>query len=133
MKRIVVLPATVAALVLAAAPAHADQYDYVSALDSRGVYYESISDVIDLGKMMCGRLRNGVSPQFAPMPALNSGYSKPDAAIMLIAAIDNMCPDQYPVLNAYINGQTPQAAPEPPTAHPCTTANPPAGCADGSY
>jgi hypothetical protein len=42
-----------------AAPAKADQYDYVSALDSNGVYYGSILDVIDLGKLTCRKLRMG--------------------------------------------------------------------------
>jgi len=44
-----------AASLALAAPAHADQYEFVSVLDNEGVYYSSITDVIDQGKMACRR------------------------------------------------------------------------------
>ena len=40
-------------------PAHADQYDFISALDNAGVSYESITDMIDIGKALCHDLRSG--------------------------------------------------------------------------
>jgi hypothetical protein len=48
----------IAALAAAAAvgfavPAHADEYDFISALDKNGIYYSNINDMIDLGKLAC--------------------------------------------------------------------------------
>lgn len=43
---------TLSALVVSV-PAHADQYDFVVYLDNNGVYYSSVSGVIDAGKMTC--------------------------------------------------------------------------------
>jgi Protein of unknown function (DUF732) len=43
-------------------PAHADQYDFISALDSAGVSYESMLDMIDIGKELCHDLRSGATP-----------------------------------------------------------------------
>jgi hypothetical protein len=37
--------------IVVAAPANADQYDFVSFLDNNGVYYASISDVIEWAKL----------------------------------------------------------------------------------
>jgi hypothetical protein len=97
-----------------AVPAHADQYDYVNVLDNKGVYYSSISDVIDIGKLTCSRLRAG-SPQTAGAPATAAGYSSYEVGIIVVAATNNMCPDQLPTLQAFIDTPTsppsPQAAP----------------------
>lgn len=92
---------------LSSAPAQADQYDYVSVLDNRGVYYDSILDVIDLGKLACSRMRSGISPQFAGGPAFAAGYADAEVAIIIVEAVQNMCQDQMPVLQAYINGEIP--------------------------
>ena len=43
-------------------PARADQYDFISALDNVGVSYESIIDMIDIGKALCHDLRSGAAP-----------------------------------------------------------------------
>jgi hypothetical protein len=40
-------------------PARADQYDFIAQLDNSGVSYESISDMIDIGKEVCHDLRGG--------------------------------------------------------------------------
>jgi len=42
-----------------AAPANADQYDFISVLDNNGVYYYNISEMIDLGKAACRTVRTG--------------------------------------------------------------------------
>ena len=42
-----------------AAPAHADHYDFVADLDNNGVFYASITDVIDQGKLACRLMRSG--------------------------------------------------------------------------
>ena len=94
---------------IAAAPAaHADQYDFVHDLDDKGIYYSSISDMIDIGKMTCSQLRAG-SPQSAGTPASLAGYSGNEIGIIVVAATNNMCPDQWPTLRAFVNGPAPQA------------------------
>lgn len=99
------LAATIAAfaLVIPAAPAHADQYDYVSALDNRGIPYSDISQIIDTGKMACANLRRGIQvfgPQGVGAPITAMGYSGLEAAIITVEAVRNMCPDQTSVINA---------------------------------
>lgn len=98
---------TGAGLVLAAlaapAPAHADQYDFVSYLDNNGVYYSSISGVIDAGKMTCRILRSGGGVPGA-MGFLNrAGYERHESATIVVAAVDDMCPDTQPVIDAFVN------------------------------
>ncbi|WP_410506165.1 DUF732 domain-containing protein [Mycolicibacterium mucogenicum] len=100
------------AAVALAPTAHADQYDYVNMLDNKGVYYGSISDVIDVGKLTCSRLRAG-SPQTAGAPASAAGYSSYEVGIIILAATNNMCPDQLPTLQAYINAPAPQRPSQP--------------------
>jgi hypothetical protein len=58
MKKSTVLPpaAVIAAGIVMAAPAHADQWDYVSYLDSKGVFYSTTWGVIGLGKQVCHEL-----------------------------------------------------------------------------
>ena len=95
----------VAASLALAAPARADQYDYVSVLDNEGVYYSSITDVIDQGKMTCRLLRGGAGVPAALNSVTGSGYAPYESAIIVTAAARNMCPDVMPVIEAFINGQ----------------------------
>lgn len=39
-------------------PAHADRYDFITQLDNMGVSYESMLDMIDVGKALCRDLRS---------------------------------------------------------------------------
>lgn len=109
----------IAAAIGAAPTAHADQFDFVGDLDDRGIYYDSISDMIDIGKLTCSRLRAG-SPQTAAAPASAAGYSASEVAIIVVAATNHMCPDQMPTLQAWLNEPAPapqarpQTAPQPP-------------------
>ena len=57
-----------------AAPANADQYDFVSFLDNNGVYYDSISDVIDLGKAVCTSTRRTGATDMAINGLVAAGY-----------------------------------------------------------
>lgn len=87
-----------------AAPAHADQYDFVSMLDNEGVFYSSITDVIDQGKMACRLLRSG-----AGMPATldyvaGGGYAPYETAVVVASAAMNMCPDVLPTVRAFLGG-----------------------------
>ena len=75
------------------APAHADEYDFISQLDSTGVYYESILDKIDIGKELCHDLRVGAAPPVVLGKLENTGFATAESAIVLMSAVNNMCPD----------------------------------------
>jgi Protein of unknown function (DUF732) len=53
----------IASLTFAATPAHADEFDFASAIERDGGYYESLTDVINLGHLSCRELRSGVPVQ----------------------------------------------------------------------
>ena len=74
-------------------PARADQYDFISALDNAGVSYESIIDMIDVGKALCHDLRSGAAPPVVLGKLQNTGFAPAESAIILIAAVNNMCSD----------------------------------------
>lgn len=74
-------------------PAEADEYEFISQLDSSGVYYESILDMIDVGKELCHDLRSGVTPPVVVGKLQNSGFAAAESAIVLMSAVNNMCPD----------------------------------------
>ena len=76
-----------------ATPARADEYDFISQLDSTGVYYESMLDMIDIGKELCHDLRSGVAPPVVLGKLQNTGFAAAESAIVLMSAVDNMCPD----------------------------------------
>lgn len=75
------------------APAQADEYDFIGQLDSSGVYYESILDMIDIGKELCHDLRSGAAPPVVLGKLQNSGFAAAESAIVLMSAVNNMCPD----------------------------------------
>lgn len=97
--------ALVTSIVLAA-PADADEYDYVSVLDSSGIYYSSISDVIDMGKQLCSVGRRApltgtaMRQGFAAVLSGGGYTSGTEAAIIIQAAAENMCPDILPRMRA---------------------------------
>lgn len=88
---------------LTSAPAHADQYDFVVYLDNNGVYYSSVSGVIDAGKMTCRILRSGGGVAGAMGFLGRAGYERYEAATIIVAAVDDMCPDTQPVIDAFLN------------------------------
>ena len=116
-----------------ASPVHADEYDFISVLDGSGVYYESILDMIDAGKLACHGMRAHMYGPVVAGQLDNFGSWTPhEKNIIMSAAANTMCPDVWP----WIKSLSTPAAPSPSVPgeqHPCTTANPPAGCADGSY
>ena len=89
-----------------AAPARADQYDFVSNLDNNGVYYSSVSGVIDAGKMTCRLLRSGAGVPGALGFLNRVGYARYESAAIVVAAAGNMCPDAQPVIDAFLNQPT---------------------------
>jgi hypothetical protein len=82
--------------VFLAAPAQADQYDFISELDNAGVWYSSMLDMIDIGKELCHELRHGVSPPLVLGKLGNIGFAPAEAAIVLMSAVNNMCLDAKP-------------------------------------
>lgn len=74
-------------------PARADQFDFITELDNAGVYYESIIDMIDIGKELCHDLRGGATPPVVLGKLQNSGFVAAESAIVLVSAVNNMCPD----------------------------------------
>lgn len=89
-------------------PAQADEYDFISQLDRLGVYYESIIDMIDIGKELCHDLRVGAAPPVVLGKLQKTGFAAAEAAIVLMSAVDNMCPDTKPAVVGWAraNGYT---------------------------
>jgi len=87
-----------------AAPARADQFDFVSMLDNEGVYYSSITDVIDQGKMACRLLRSGAGMPAALDYVAGGGYAPYETAVVVASAALNMCPDVMPIVRAFLGG-----------------------------
>ena len=85
-------------------PAHADEYDFISQLDSTGLYYESILDMIDIGKELCHDLRVGAAPPTVLGKLQNTGFAAAESAIVLMSAVDNMCPDAKAVVVGWARG-----------------------------
>ena len=74
-------------------PAHADQHDFISQLDNSGVSYQSMSDMIGIGKELCHDLRNGLAPPVVLGKLQGTGFAPAESAIILTSAVNNMCPD----------------------------------------
>jgi Protein of unknown function (DUF732) len=79
----------------AATAAHADEDSYVVQLDNHGVYYASILDVIDLGKLSCHRMRSGTTMLSTLENVVASDYSRQEAVWIVASAVSEMCPDQF--------------------------------------
>lgn len=123
--------AAVACSGIAASPAHADEYDFISAVDGSGIYYANILDMIDAGKVACHGMRaRTYGPALASQLNSFGTWTAHEKTIIMTAAANTMCPDVWPWIKSLSTPPPPSGPPEP---HPCTLPNPPAGCADGSY
>lgn len=87
-----------------AAPAQADEYDFIAQLDGMGVYYTSLLDMIDIGKELCHELRFGVAPPAVLGKLQRTGFAPAEAAIVLLAAVDTMCLDAKPAVVEWARG-----------------------------
>jgi hypothetical protein len=105
MKRLIISAAAISAAIGLAAPANADQYDFISAVDNAGVTYVngSISDMMDLGKGVCHALRIGTSPGLVSARLGQMGYAGYEQGTIMGAAANGMCPDIWPSLSAWAN------------------------------
>ena len=92
-------------VLLIAPTTKADQFDFISDLDRQGVYYWSISDMIDTGKLACAVLRKGGNSE--AVDALgwylvnDRKFSPTDAGLIVRSAAQNMCQDTLRILNGY--------------------------------
>lgn len=88
--------------------AHADQWNYVTALDDNGVAYSDVVGVIELGKQVCHHLRGGRDFRDA-MDVITGplSYSVPEGAVIIAAAVAFMCPDADPILQQQLGNRTP--------------------------
>ncbi len=77
--------------VLWPAHAHADEIDYLSGLDSVGVYYDSSVDAINDGKYVCKMLRSGVPVKSIMTDLASKGYAWGETGIVVGAASVYMC------------------------------------------
>jgi hypothetical protein len=84
--------------VLLASPVRADQYDFISQLDNQGVSYDSMLDMIDIGKELCHDLRSGATPGVVLGKLQNTGFAPAESVIVLVAAVNNMCVDTTDVV-----------------------------------
>lgn len=114
MKTLLAALATIAALALAPA-AHADQSSYVNDLDSRGIYYSSSIDALNIGKIACSVMRSGAPITVEDAARLGTkysvgsvigrtgGYTPSESVAITVAAAKNLCPDQLATLQAAAN------------------------------
>jgi hypothetical protein len=86
---------------LAAALAHADEYNYLSELDHAGVYYASIDDVIDVGKEACRSIRIGNSVDATLSMVSRAGYTPMDTVFIVGTAVYTICRDMQPPVVAW--------------------------------
>lgn len=91
--------------VAVAGPAHADQYDFVADLDNKGVYYSSMTGVIDAGKLTCRLLRTGAGVPPTMGFLARAGYATYESATIIVAAVNDMCPDAQTVVQDFLNRQ----------------------------
>lgn len=101
MRWLIALP--IVAVVLAP-QAHADQYDFIAEIDSKGVYYQDILGMINDGKGVCRMLRGGASVDAVWDQIVRVGYADGEAPIIIPAAARHMCPDQLQTLQDYADG-----------------------------
>jgi len=102
-----------------AAPSRADDIDYTIALDDNGIPYESMGDIIEIGKLACSHLRSGWPVTITQAvqagdpnksvgaPITQAGYAPLEAAIITVAAAVHMCTDQLPRLTNAAPGSQP--------------------------
>ena len=112
MVKFAVFATAVVSAVATAGTAHADQFDFISVLDNSGVSYESMVDMIDIGKEVCHDLRIGAQPPVVLGKLIRTGFAPYEAGIVLMSAVNNMCLDTEPAVAdwAYANTAPDQAA-----------------------
>ena len=95
----------VSAAVALAAPAQADQYEFISFLDNSGVSYSSMLEMIDIGKAVCHDLRSGDGPPVVLGRLGSAGFAPAEAALVLVSAVSHMCVDAKAGVNDWASQQ----------------------------
>ena len=91
-----------------AGPANADTADYLDFLDSNGVDYAGATTaVVQLGKNICGHLRDGADPELVFHAVEDRGFSGEETGYLMVGAASFLCSDQYAALKRWAT--TPQA------------------------
>lgn len=97
--------ALVVTVLLTAPIAKADQFDFISDLDRQGVYYGSVSDMIEAGKLACAVLGNGGNSEAVDAIGWylvnDRKFSPTEAGLIVRSAAQNMCQDTLRILNGY--------------------------------
>ena len=76
------------------APARADQYDFLYAVEAAGIYYDSSTDMVKTGTAVCQSLRSGTDVGNTVMALVGLGWAPFEAGLIIGAAAPTMCPDQ---------------------------------------
>lgn len=85
--------AVVCAAVAFSPPARGDHFDFIVQLDSKGVSYPSIIEMIGIGKQLCHDLRTGTGPPRVLDKLRNTGFAPAESTIVLMSAVYHMCDD----------------------------------------
>lgn len=98
------LGAGLSAAIIHAPAATADQQDLIAQLDKQGIYYRDVTGVINDGKIICSELR-GHEPvgQIINQAQTEAGFPGTAAADFVNDAVNTMCPDVIPWLQAQAN------------------------------
>lgn len=98
---LVTLGVGLGAAITGAPHAKADQTDFISQLDTQGIFYTDIAGAIDDGKIICSELR-GHQPvgQIVKQLQTEDGFPGQAAAMFLLDAANTMCPDVLPWMQA---------------------------------
>lgn len=106
MLRTLTLATVLAATVALAAPARADDPEFLTRLERSHVSYVSPSDALAWGRSVCDQLRDG-----QPLPSVFSalqnggGFTNRDAGAIIGAATSELCTDQYQTAMDWARGQ----------------------------
>lgn len=80
-------------VISSAGQAQADQHGFITHIDNMGVSYKSIADMMEVGRAVCHELRSGQAPPVVLGRLQRVGFAPAESAIVLTAAVDNMCLD----------------------------------------
>lgn len=111
--RLLVVLAGFSALIGTAGTALADAGGYLAELDRAGVSYRDSTDATNAGLSICQGLNKGGNFDAAVDSETVAGYNERDAGFIVGAAVKNLCPDQLPAMDQWVqntNGIQPKPA-----------------------
>lgn len=81
------------------APAHADTSGFLAALASNGISYRDAPGMIKDGTLVCAELRDRQDVgEIIVQAEQEGGFTRDEAPIIIMAAVDELCPDTLPYL-----------------------------------